>query len=301
MLQLSLTIAASALLGIDLQKHTEKIKLSLEHCMRYVYGRMESMIAFPDWIPSPQRKLFRFHLGSLNKVIYDIIDQKQQIGSQTDLLDLIIASTEYNESDYHKEFLRDDIMTLFLAGFETTATTLTWALFQLARYPQMQKKIFEEVHTITESDLKTGAYISKATYLSAFINEILRFYPPVWSFSRQSNTPTEINGYTINKNDFLVLCPYSMHRHSALWQEPDKFDPDRFIDNKIPPFQFIPFGAGIRQCMGSHFAYMEITMFIIQLCKKFILVQMDNQSIEFRPGITLRTKQPLYIQISPRH
>ena len=190
--------------------------------------------------------------------------------------------------------IRDQLFTLFFAGQDTTANAILWTLYHLAKYPDVQNKVRKEVNFLwtnpSEVSSVTAEKIEQMQYLNAVIDESMRLYPPVYATYRDVKEETVLGGYQLKKDTLLILSMYVTHRHPDLWENPDKFDPERFINQKIKGFSFYPYGGGKRICLGMHLAKMEITTILALL--------VANLNFELEPGYKI--KEEVYVVLRPK-
>jgi cytochrome P450 len=199
--------------------------------------------------------------------------------------------------------LRDEILTIFFAGHETTAQALTWTWFLLAQHPEAEAKLHEEVDRVLGGRLPTAADLHALSYTEMVVNEAMRLYPPVWVYVRDALADDEIGGYHIPAGSMLVLSQYITHRHPDLWEEPEKFDPERFSPERSagrPKYAYFPFGGGPRVCLGNNFALLEAVLAVATIAGRFRLKLLPGQGIEPRMVGTLRPNKPVLMVPVPR-
>jgi cytochrome P450 len=193
-------------------------------------------------------------------------------------------------SDPH---LRDEVMTLFLAGHETTANALSWLWYELGRNPQVERRLRDEISTVLEGRPPTAADLPRLGYCQRVIEETMRVHPPAWLLIRQARGADEIGGYPIPSGRVILISPYVIHRHPDFWEDPEKFDPDRFLperSQKRPRLAYLPFGAGQRMCIGNTFALMEMQAVVATVLQRFRLSVVRDHLVEPEPLVTLRPK-----------
>jgi cytochrome P450 len=226
------------------------------------------------------------------------------------LLGTLIAA-RYYEADVrlNDQELRDEVMTIFLAGHETCANALTWTFYLLALYPEVQERLAEEVEHVLNRRPPTFEDIHRLPYTEMVFNEVLRLYPPAWIMARDVLDQDLISGYSIPAGSLVFLSPYVNHRLKTLWEEPERFDPLRFSPdrfNKLPKFSYFPFGGGQRLCLGKNFALAESLLAISLLIQryKFSLqkVGVDGYGLPERilPDIDMRPKTPIFLRLENR-
>lgn len=221
-------------------------------------------------------------------ILKTVIANRKQSDPQGDLLDLLLGARYDDGEAMGEEQLVDEILVLFAAGHETTSNALTFVCELLARQPEMQEKIYQEVKDLRAESSDLMNFVTKAEYTNRVINETLRLYPPAYFIDRISIGKDEFEGKSISKGTSVLLSVYEIHRHKHFWKDPNTFNPDRFIENSRPEAYF-PFGAGPRKCIGNNFAMFEMVLAIAELISRF-KIQPTKEEIEISPLITLKPK-----------
>lgn len=252
-----------------------------------------------NW-PTSSNKKFHSALKNMDEMIYGIIEEKKkEASSSDDLLSKLMADEEGGNSKLNPKELRDEVMTIFLAGHETSANVLNWTFYMLAEHEVIQQKVFEEITMLGDKEL-VYEDLNKLQYTVQVLNETMRLYPPVWHFGRVNVEDDEIGGYHIPAGSAVRISPYTIQRNSRFWQNPDSFNPDRFEASKeIKPYTFIAFGAGPRLCAGRNFAMMEMVFILVKTLRKYKL-SFEGDPVQMAPLITLRSKEDIYLNCSLR-
>ena len=260
---------------------------------------------FSFLVDDPTRDLsVAMKFRQLGKLIQKVIDARREDVSDTqDLLSALMSATDKDGESMSDKELIDEVMTMIIAGHETSAGTLNWVWYELSQHPDEDKKAYNEaVKYVSEGTIKTDD-IPKLAFIKQCINEALRLYPPVWLFSRKAINDDEVMGYTIPTGTNVFLSPYFTHRDPTLWDNPDVFFPQHFDNDGAQlkhKYSFIPFSAGSRRCIGEYFSYIEMQAHLSILLKHFKLTALPDQNIEIEPAINLRTKNSILMQISLR-
>lgn len=226
-----------------------------------------------------------------NTIIRGIIEER--VNSKEEINDLLnmLLETRYEDTGEGMSVsqLVDEIKVLFIAGHETTANALTFILDFLGRYPDIQQKVFDEIIKIESETDDIVEQLQKMTYTNAVINESMRLYPPAWITDRENVVDDTISGYSIKNKTLIGISFYELHRNPKYWENPEEFNPERFLgDQKKHSMQyFYPFGAGPRMCIGSGFAIYEMCLTISQILKKYV-IKSNSDSVQFNPLITLK-------------
>jgi cytochrome P450 len=196
--------------------------------------------------------------------------------------------------------LRDEAVTLLVAGHETTASALTWTLYMLSQYPEVGDRLQREVDEVLGDRKPTLEDLANLRYTRMVIDESLRLHPPGWLTFRKAEADDEIGGYHIPAGTTLTLSQWATHRHPEIWDDPESFDPERFSPERSkgrPPFAFFPFGGGPRLCIGSSFALLELQLVLPILVRRFTFELDQTRTVQNDPQVTLRPKGGLWMYI----
>jgi cytochrome P450 len=300
MMRLTCTIAGKALFGADVSADLELIERSATVLIEHTYRRLERIIDVPESWPTPGNLRFRRALRQLDDVIYRLIRQRQKADAgRTDLLSLMLHRRDEETGQRMSEReVRNETITLLLAGHETTANALAWTWYLLARHPLAAQRARSEVAEVVGERPPALEDLPRLTYTTRVFHEALRLYPPIWVMERRALREDEIGGYTIPAASSVVICPYVTHRHPGLWENPDGFDPDRFLPERgFPHAAYLPFGLGQRLCIGNHFAMMEAVLILAMVLQRFRLELAPGAVVEPKPSITLRTRHGVLMTV----
>jgi cytochrome P450 len=289
MMQLTLRIVCRALFGQHFAGRSER----LARAMRVLQEQVFLPKFFPQWVPSPGNLLRRLMINEVDREVYPIIDRGGEPGS---LLADLIAMTD-DEGAMTRRQLRDEVVTLFLAGHETTALVLTWTFYELALHPDIDLALADELHR-APSDLST-AQLSHFPLAERVLNETMRLYPPAYVVPRVCAEPVELGGYRISPGAEVWTWIYFMHHDARWFQEPERFRPERFLpqaEAARKPGAFVPFGAGSRACVGRHFAMLEAVLAVAAVLRRFRLELDSPRTIRLHPRITLAPGRPIHVR-----
>jgi cytochrome P450 len=233
---------------------------------------------------------------TLDRVVLAIINERRhQNGDQGDLLSLLLlAQDEETGERMNDTQLRDEVLTLLLAGHETTAVALTWIWFLLAQHPEVSHRLHHELAEVLGGRIPTIGDLPRLAYTRMVVDETLRLYPPVWYFGRKALATDEIGGYQLPAHATFYISPYTMHRHPGFWEHPETFDPERFTPERSadrPRYAYLPFGGGPRQCIGNTFALTEAHLIVAMLAQHYQLQLAPGHPVEVEGLITLRPRQ----------
>jgi cytochrome P450 len=203
------------------------------------------------------------------------------------------ARDEETGEGMNDQQLRDEVMTIMLAGHETTAVTLSWTFYLLSQHPDVRTKLEREMADVLNGRTPTMADIPDLTYATKVVEESMRLYPPAYAIARFGHEPDVIGGYGVPANSVLTLSPYITHHHPDFWEQPDKFDPERFTPERVaerPRYAYLPFGGGPRQCIGNSFAMTEAILLLTTIAQQYRPELKPGHQVELDPLITLRPK-----------
>jgi cytochrome P450 len=256
-------------------------------------------------LPLPANRRFRRALGELDAVVYRIIADRRQSGrDEPDLLSMFLsARDEETGAGMTDQQLRNEVMTMLLAGHETTSLALAWTYYLLSQHPDAEQAIADEVDRVLGGGRPSFAHLEQLTATRRAIEESLRLYPPAWGFSRRAVGDDEIGGYHVRKGWLVFVIPFVVHRRANLWPDPERFDPERFIPEREaarPRFAYIPFGGGPRGCIGSQFAMVEAQLIVAAVARRYRVALADGQTIRPEPLITLRPAPGIRARICRR-
>jgi len=291
MIALTLRIATETLFGSDESSSAKAVGEALRLMMLEFPYMLTPLSSLRQRLPLPATKRFERSRAMLDGIIYDLIARRRRdAGERSDALSLLLAAhdgeTGYRPSD---EQIRDEIMTLFTAGHETTANLLTWALYLLAHNPNVDARIAE------------ACMRGDAAPIERVIKETLRLYPPAWIIGRESREDvTLVDGTFVPAGTTVFVAPLLLHRRRDFFPEPDRFYPDRWFSDEQPPFAFIPFGGGARQCIGEDFALKEASIVLNAILQRYRFVLATNAKVDVDPLVTLRPAGPVQMKAIDR-
>ena len=256
-------------------------------------------------LPLPANRRFKRALSELESVVYRIIaDRRQTRRDEPDLLSMFLsARDEETGASMTDKQLRDEVMTMLLAGHETTSLALSWTYYLLSQHPDVERNIADEVDRVIGDGKPAFAHVDRLTFTRRALEESLRLYPPAWGFSRLALGDDEIGGYRVPKGSIAYLIPFVVHRRPKLWPDPERFDPDRFAPERESVrhrFAYIPFGGGPRGCIGHQFAMLEAQLIVAAIARRYRIELVPDQKIRPEPLITLHPKPGIRARIAKR-
>lgn len=304
MMLLTRSIVSRCLFGSDVDEGSETIETVIERLMTNFTKLTDSAILIPLFVPTPTNLRFRRDKQELDALVYRFIERRrQQPDSEDDLLSVLLQARNEDGQGMSDRQLRDEVLTLFLAGHETTASALTWALYLITEHPEASRHITAEVDAILGERIPTADDVPQLKYTEALLKEAMRLFPPSWLMGRETVKPCTLRGRTIPKGWNLLICPWVIHRDARWFDAPDTFRPERWLDpaaKAIPRGAYLPFGAGPRQCIGNHFAMMEAVIILASIAQRFTLHRDRSQPVDLVPLVSIRPKKGLPITVTRR-
>ncbi len=293
MMQLTLSIVAKTLFDADLAKEVEDVAAALDVVMAYFMDPMR-WFRIREYLPTPSTLRHRRAIRRLDEIIYGMIRQRRQAGHDSgDLLARLLAAQDGAGGGMTDRQLRDEILTLFLAGHETTALVLSYTLYLLAQHPQAEVKLAAELEEMLGERRATAADLPRLPYTGWVVREAMRLYPPAWVIGREALEDCEVGGFHVPAGTQLHLVQWLVHRDARWYEQPEAFRPQRWADDlerRLPRCAYFPFGDGPRICIGQHFAMMEAVLILATLVRRYRFTLVPGQSLELLPSITLRPK-----------
>jgi cytochrome P450 len=296
MMRLTLGIVARTLFGADVEDEAGEIGSALTEIMLMfpllLTPFAETFLRFP--LPSVLR--FRRALARLDRTIYSLIAERRAAGEDRgDLLSMLLLAQDAESGGERMtdRQVRDEAMTLFLAGHETTANAMAWTWYQLARNPDVESRMHDEVDRVLRGGAPAASDFARLRYTERVLAESMRLYPPAWRIGRLSTEEVEIGGYTLPPRTLALLAQWVTHRDPRWWPEPERFDPDRFDEvgkNSRPKFAYFPFGGGTRICIGEGFAWTEGVLLLATIAQRWRFELTSGRPVEPQPLITLRAR-----------
>lgn len=291
MMQLTLEIVTGALFSYDVRLQADAIGTAVSTLINN---------------PKPRRRIFQQSLQVLDEIVYGIINQRraQPEEGRYDLLDMLLQARYEDTGDgMADKQIRDEVMSLLVAGHETTANTLSWLWYLLGQHIEVVAKMETEIDGVLNGRFPTPPDIAHLCYTNQVVKESMRLYPSAWSISRRALINDLIGGYHIPAQSVVAISPYTLHRHPAFWPNPEQFDPDRFTPEQEAArhrYAYLPFGAGMRKCIGDQFALMESMMIVPMVLQRYRLSLVPDHPVEGHALITLRPRYGIHITIQPR-
>jgi cytochrome P450 len=304
MTRLALAVVGRSLFGADVRA-SGSLETSLAHAMRTVSWLGPILEAFPAWanglrlrLPLPANAGLKRARRAMADVIELLIAARRSapLTGGADLLSGLLAARDAHGSPLGTQTIADELVTLLLAGHETTANALAWAWYLLARQPENIARLTAEVDAATAGRTLAAEDLPRLTFAGHVFAEALRLFPPASAFGRRALEACEIGGYGIRAGDGILLSPYVSGRNPAVFAAPESFEPDRWAGATPPPFAYFPFGGGSRLCIGEAFARMEGTLVLAAIAQRFTMRAIDERPIAIDAHATLRPERPIVLR-----
>jgi cytochrome P450 len=302
MTRLTMSVLGKSLLAADLSP-LRMLGPAFEVAQDQAMFEMVSLGAVPLWLPLPRNYRFRRAKGQLEDAVEVLVSGRAHAGGRdgTDLLSMLAAAYQ-DDPDARKRWrvMRDELVTILLAGHETTASTLSWTWYLLSRDPKAAAAIHAEAVEVLGDRTPDHEDLARLPYTTTVIQEAMRLYPPVWGLTRKSVAADEIDGYRVPAGADVMISPYTLHRHPGFWTEPNEFRPERFATSAAVTthrYAYIPFGAGPRVCVGSHLGMMEATLIAAMVARDFRFELPAGARAEPEAMLSLRVRGGLPVRV----
>ena len=304
MTEVTLRIVARTLFGSELGDDLARIRRSSPVMNEHFRSRLYTLlILLPDSVPTPGNRRYQAAIQDLERLVYRIIAERRASGEPgDDLLGMLLTARDDTGQGMNDRQLRDEVMTVVLAGHDTTALALTWAWVLLAQHPEAAVRLRAEIDTVLGTRPPTAADLPRLHYANSIVSETLRLYPTAWAIGRESVRDTQIGGQPVARGTTVLIAPWSIQRDPRFYACPDEFRPERWLDGlaeRLPRYAYLPFGGGQRVCIGSSFAQMEAALVLTSVAQRFRLELADpSQPVEPWPVVTLRTRADVQMRLT---
>jgi len=300
MQDLTLRIVSAALFHVDTPEETERFVAAVRAFAASLNLVLRRAFPIPGWLPTPGNRLRDRTVRTVDDLAYDLI-RRRRASPGDDLLSLLVLATDADGGPaLSGREIRDELMTMFFAGHESSAAALTWALYLLAEHPAVAEEVRAEIAALGVERVSM-ADLARLPLLGRVVAETLRLYPPAWVFDRSPLTDITVGGYRIPRGANVLLSPWVVHRDPRVWDDPDAFRPERFADGAAPPRSaYLPFGDGPRICVGNRFAEAEIRIVLATLLPRVELSLEKGQTVRPEGDATLRPRGGLRMVVRRR-
>lgn len=294
MMRLTLNIVGRALFGADVSADVDRVGRAMDALLKMDYIFLNPFAKFIARLPIPVNRTRKAMIAELDDVMYRMIAQRRATGDTGDLLSMLLAARDEDDgTGMTDQQVRDEAVTLFLAGHETTASVLTFAWHLLAQHPDEEARFHEELDRVLQGRTPTPDDYPALVYTRRIVAESMRLYPPAWMFAREAIRDTQLGGYTVPQGTQIIVCTHVVQYDPRWHPDPEAFNPDRFTEEATatrPKFSYFPFGGGNRLCIGEGFAWMEAVLILATIGQQWKFQPADKKRMKLDPRITLRPK-----------
>jgi cytochrome P450 len=303
MMRLTLQIVVKTLFDADVARDAQDVGKSLELLLE-LGANFRRTLFIPPWMPTPTNLRIKREIAFIESILYRIIGERRASGRDTgDLLSMLLHAQDEDGSRMTDKQLRDETITLFLAGHETTASSLSWTWWLLARNPAVEAKLHGELDGVLGGRAPSLEDLPRLPYTGNVITESLRLYPPAWGLARVAVENHELAGYPVKKGMGVAMAQWVVHRDTRWYDAPEEFRPERWEGDfikRIPRFAYFPFGGGPRQCIGNSFALMEGALILATIAQKYRLRLVPDHPVVPLASITLRPRYGVRVRLESR-
>ncbi|WP_437729928.1 cytochrome P450 [Sorangium sp. So ce1335] len=301
MMALTREIVARVLFSADVASDAAQVSAAVQGVVQR-FSDIPPGVPLLRQIPSPGKRRFDRAMQTLEGVIYRIIAGRRASGRDAgDLLSMLMAARDEAGAPLPDRQLRDEVMTLFLAGHETTAAALSWTWVLLARHPEIRARLLRELDEVLGGRAPTVADVPRLRFTEQVLLESMRILPPVWSIAREAIVSTTLGGYAIPRGAQLWILQYVVHRDPRYYEDPEAFRPERWegdLQRRLPRYAYLPFGGGPRVCIGNAFAMMEAVLLLATIARRYTLDLVPGHRVTPEPVITLRPKHGVRVSLT---
>jgi cytochrome P450 len=301
MMEVTLRIVARALFGVDIDEHVDEVGSALEEFMEA--SESLSNYVLPRGVPTPSRVRIKRARERLDRVVYDLIEDRRENPGERDVISMLLRVTDDAGNALSTEQVRDEVVTLLLAGHETTALSLTFTAYALARHPAAEERLVEELDEVLDGRTPTMADLPELSYTERVVKESMRLYPPVPGIVREPVKPDVIDGYTVPAGATIRIHQWVVHRDPRWYDDPLAFRPERWTDGfeeSLPRLAYFPFAAGPRRCIGDRFASLEARLLLATIYQQYHLELAPGTGLDLMATVTARPKSEIPMTVRRR-
>jgi cytochrome P450 len=307
MTEITLQIAARTLFGADVGQDLTRIRRSASTMTDHIRSRLFTlMLLVPDSVPTPGNVRYAAAVRELDTLIYSLI-AKRRAATGTgprDLLDMLLAARDTDGAVMTSRQVRDEVITIMSASYDTTALALTWAWVLLAQHPVSARRLFAHIDAVLGDRLPAASDVAKLPQVQQVVAETLRLYPSTWAIGREAVNATWLGGQRIRRGTTVLLSPWLLHRDARFFDEPATFRPERWTDGlaqRLPRFAYAPFGGGQRVCIGNEFAQLEVALVLTTIAQRFRIELSDPTRVPHpMPVLTLKPRGGVPVRLAAR-
>ncbi|MDQ5845997.1 MAG: cytochrome P450 [Acidobacteriota bacterium] len=304
MMRLTLEIVVKTLFNADVSGDADKVSKVLSQIVKPFASQATLKWIADNRLPTSTHRSFNRSAKEIDEIVYRIIAERRANGSdQGDLLSMLLSAHDDDGSQMTNRQLRDEVMTIFLAGHETVALTLSWTWYLLAQHPEVEKKFHEELDRVLGDRLPRAEDVPQLKYTEQIAKESMRLYPPAYGVGREAIEDCEIGGFRIPRKSQLFMFQWATHRDPRYFEEPETFQPERWTEefsNSLPKYAYFPFGGGPRACIGNYFAMMETILLLATMGQRFRFSLLPDRPVTLLPAMSLRPKHGVEVTLHKR-
>jgi cytochrome P450 len=305
MTRLTLAIVVKCLFSADVSRDATEVGRLMSAVLDAANHRLNSAFQLPSWMPTARNLREKRALARLDEILAAVIAARRvSSDASNDLLSMLLAAfDEDSGARMSDRQLRDEMMTLFLAGHETTATALTWAWYLVSQHPEVEARLLGELDRVLQGRPPTAADLPNMPYTEMVVREVMRLYPPAPGVAREPIEDVRIGNFTVPKGSLITVNTYALHRDPRFFEDPERFDPERFArgwEERIPRYAYLPFGGGPRVCIGNGFATMEARLILATVAQRRQLTLEPRQDIVAMQLVTVRPRNGIRMRLKQR-
>jgi cytochrome P450 len=304
MMRLTLEIVVKTLFDADISGDADKVGRVLSTMVKPFASQATLKWIADNRLPTPTHRRFNAAAREIDEIVYRLIAERRASGNDRgDLLSMLVAARDEDGSQMSDRQLRDEVMTLFLAGHETTALTLSWAWYLLAQNPEVEKNFHAELDQVLGGRLPTVADMPLLQYTEKIAKESMRLYPPAYGVGREAVEEFELGGYRVPAGSQLFMFQWAMQRDPRYFTEPNRFYPERWTEeftSRLPKYAYFPFGGGPRVCIGNYFALMEVVLLLATIGQRFRFSLLPEHPVSLMPAMSLRPADGIKVKVQNR-
>lgn len=305
MAKLTFEVVGTTLFGTDIEEHASDIAEVLEAVNVSTQELRSLLLLLFPWLPLPHTRRFHRATAKLDRIVFGMINARRASGiRQDDILDRLLAARDEDSGEgMNEQQIRDEVVTLLLAGHETSSNALAWTFWLLTQHRDVEARLLAELDEVLKGRPAASSDLAQLPYLKQVVQESMRLLPPVWAVARLSHQDEVFQGYRIPAGAYITIPIYAIHRHPEFWPDPDRFDPERFSPQRTEPrhsYSYIPFSAGPRTCIGASMAMLEIQLVVANLLPRFHMDVAPGARIETAAKVTLTPKHGMPMRVTPR-
>ena len=301
MMRIAFRIVGKTLLGADMAAETTAAREACDVLEGQTNRRLFDLFAPPLWVPTAENRLFREAVEKLDRIVFRLIERARSDPHNPSGVVGALVEAAKTDSGLTDKLIRDEIVTLLLAGHENTGNALTWLWYLVAKHPEVHARLLGELSEVVGDRPPRASDLAALEYTRKVVDEALRMYPTSWMNLRTADRADDIGGYRIEPGSWMLISPYLIHRHPAFWPEPKRFDPERFSKERREDrhmFSYVPFGAGPRKCLGVHFALVEMVLVVASVAQRFQFQLAFDGDLVAEPFVSLTPKGGLRVRLS---